>query len=65
MGFSAGGLSTVEFIVKIAAINQNVDPSVAVCRSQRRAVPGCTALPALACVAGCLDTYLGQCNCNS
>jgi hypothetical protein len=35
VGFSAGGVSAVGFIVKIAAIHHNVDPSVALCRSQR------------------------------
>jgi hypothetical protein len=65
VGFSAGGVSAVGFIVKIAAIHHNVDPSVALCRSQRIAVPGCIVLPALACVAWCLDACLGQCHCNS
>ena len=57
MGFSAGGVSAVGFIVKIGAINQNVDPSVALCRSQRIAVSGGIVLPALSLrctVLGCL-----------
>ncbi len=58
MGFSAGGVSAVEILVKIGAIN--VDPSVALCRSQRIVVSGCIVLLLLACVAVCLDAYLGH-----
>jgi hypothetical protein len=60
VGFSASGVSAVGFIVKIGAINQNVDPSVAPCRNQRIAVSGCSGLTALACVAWCLDAHLGH-----
>jgi hypothetical protein len=60
VGFSAGGVSAVGFIVKIGAINQNVDPSVALCRSQRIAVSGCIIFLLLACVAWCLDAYVGH-----
>ena len=60
MGFSAGAVSAVGFIVKIGAIKQNVDPSVALCRSQPIAVSGCIVFVLLACVAGCLDAYLGH-----
>ena len=65
MGFSAGGVSAVGFIVKIGAINQNVDPSVALCRSQRIAVSGCIVLPALSLRCMVLGCLLGTCNCNS
>ena len=57
MGFSAGSVSAVGFIVKIGAINQNVDPAVALCPSQPIAVSGCIVLPALRLrwmVLGCL-----------
>jgi hypothetical protein len=38
VGFSTGGLYSLEFIVRIGSINQNVDPSVARCRGQSSAV---------------------------
>ena len=65
MGFSAGGVSAVGFIVKIGAINQNVDPSVALCRNQRIAVSGGIILPALSLRCMVLGCLLGTCNRNS
>jgi hypothetical protein len=65
VGFSAGGVSAVGFIVKIGAINQSVDPSVALCRSQRIAVSGCIVLPAFSLRCMVLGCLLGTCNCNS
>jgi hypothetical protein len=47
VGFSTRGIFAVGFIVKIGADNQNVDPAVALCPSQRIAVSGCIVLPAL------------------
>ena len=60
MGFSAGGVSAVGFIVKIGSIKQNVDPPVALCRSQPIAVSGRIILPALSLRCRCLDAYLGH-----
>jgi hypothetical protein len=65
VGFSAGGVSAVGFIVKIGAFNQNVDPSVALCRSQPIAVSGCIVLPALSLRCMVLGCLLDPCNCNS
>lgn len=65
MGFSTGGVFAVGFIVKIGTINQNVDPSVALCRSQRIAVSGCIVLPALSLRCRVLGYLLGTRNCNS
>jgi hypothetical protein len=65
MGFSARGVFAVGFIVKIGAINQNVGPSVALCRSQRIALSGRSVLPALSLRCMVLGGLLGTCNCNS
>ena len=65
MGFSAGGVSAVGFIVKIGSIKQNVDPSVALCRSQPIAVSGRIILPALSLRCRVLGCLLGTYNCNS
>jgi hypothetical protein len=65
VGFSARGVFAVGFIVKIGAINQNIDPSAALCRSQRIAVSVGIILPALALRCVVLGCLLGTCNCNS
>ena len=65
VGFSAGGVSAVGFIVKIGAFNQNVGPSVAPCRSQRIAMSGCIVLLAFSLRCMVLEYLLETCNCNS
>jgi hypothetical protein len=65
MGLRLDGLPTVGFIVKIGSIKQNVDPSIALCRSQPIAVSGRIILPALSLRCRVLGCLLGTRNCNS
>ncbi len=65
MGFSAGGVSPVGFIVKIGAINQNAALSISLCRSQRTGASDCIVLPALSLRCMVLGCLLGTGNCNS
>jgi len=60
VGFSADGVSAVEFIVKIAAINQNLDPPVALCRSNASLCPVASFYLLLACAAWRLAACLPQ-----
>jgi hypothetical protein len=65
VGFSAGGISAVGFIVKIGAINQNAALSISLCQSQRTAASGGIVLPDLSLRCMVLGCLLGTGNCNS